>query len=172
MDPGDKNSILFRPIQANFRLNYFSHLHITLKMSTCQSKFVYIMHKLFYFWGSHHFGTCFHPKYFASPMASPGWAAQAHEPTFAPPKSRMSLKSFKGLLTSRPSHKIIELKMFTLCQNSRYRYSVLCKTASNTRYSAQFDNLLNLAAQAHKPRYNRCKILVSLCAPLLAPRWC
>ena len=31
-----------------------------------------------------------------------GWAAQAHEPTQTPPKNRMSLKSMKGLLISRP----------------------------------------------------------------------
>jgi len=31
-----------------------------------------------------------------------GWAAQTQEPTFSPPKNRMSLKFLNGLLTSRP----------------------------------------------------------------------
>src|SRR6218665_546087 len=96
------NSIL--PMQANFRLNFFSHLHINSKIYTCQSKFLYIMHRLFYFWGNvATVERVFIKKYFATPMASPGWAAKAHEPTFTPPKSRMSLKSFIGLLTLRPS---------------------------------------------------------------------
>jgi len=73
-------------------------------MPTRQSKFVYIMHKLFYFLGKvATLERVFIKTISRPPIASPGWAAQAHEPTFTPPKSRMLLKSFIGLLTLRPS---------------------------------------------------------------------
>jgi len=62
------------------------------------------MNKLFYFWGKVATLECVFIKYISRPhIVSPGWAAQAHEPTFTLPKSRMSLKFFIELLTLRPS---------------------------------------------------------------------
>ena len=77
MNECEKSFILCtcRPIHANFRLNFFSPLHINPKIATSQSKFVYIMHKL-YFWGK--IATL--ERVFIKNISRPLWHCQDEQP--------------------------------------------------------------------------------------------
>src|SRR6218665_599495 len=105
MDPGEK--ILFYVAYVypgKFPIEFFTQLHINSKISTCQSKFVYVIHKLIYFCGkvATLARTCFHHKYFAT-GGDPLWHRQDGQPKpMSPLSPHLKVECRRSSLRGRP----------------------------------------------------------------------